>query len=149
MKLSLVGTTGYDNWTALHYACYNNSEKCVRLFLAHPQCTTNIVKRVNSDGKTAEMFATNHGYHGCAKLIRNFIDDSQTRSSSVGATSSVNPAPSSSPARPPPPHPSTRTPPPSASSGGLTIAQLSEAIDNIEVDKQGLRRTRKLRQRTN
>ena len=93
MKLSLVGTTGNYNRTALHWACANNREECVRLFLAHPQCNTDIVGTVNSGGKTAEMVATDNGYNGCARLIKDFANTSQVPST----CSTVNPTPSSSP----------------------------------------------------
>jgi len=173
----LVGTTDtYNNWTALHFACVNNREECVRLFLAHPQCNKHIVTVVRREGETAEMVATNMGYHGCARLIRaflntsqaqsssfavnpspssspamrpppnhdnhgfarhvrDFVNTSQAPSSSAGASSTLNPAPSASPATPPPP-PSTRPPPPAAQPGRLTLAQLGAAIDNIEVEEQ-------------
>jgi len=131
----LVGTTDNINCTALHYACYNNKEECVRLFLAHTQCNTQIVNTVSSySGNTAEMAATMLGYHGCARLIRDYLDNSQASSSS--AYSTVNTASASSPARLPPPSPSTRPPPPSAPPGRLTLAQLAEAIESIEVEEK-------------
>jgi len=157
VKLSLVGTTNIGNNTALHLACYGNREECVRLFLAHQQCTPGIVNTVDSDGNTAEMVATRKGYHGCARIIRDYINNSQASSSSTGASSAVNPAPLSSPARPTappppstrptappppatrptaPPPPATRSPPPSARPGRLTLAQLAEAIENIEEEKK-------------
>jgi len=133
----LVGTTNIGNNTALHLACYGNREECVRLFLAHQQCTPGIVNTVDSDGNTAEMVATRKGYHGCARIIRDYINNSQASSSSTGASSAVNPAPLSSPARPTaPPPPATRSPPPSARPGRLTLAQLAKAIENIEEEKK-------------
>ena len=137
MKLSLVGTTDNNNWTALHLACYGNREECVRLFLAHQQCTPGIVNTRSSNGETAEIVATRMGHHGCARIIRDYINNSQASSSSTGTSSSVNPALLSSPARPTaPPPPSTRSPPPSARPGRLTLAQLAEAIENIEEEKK-------------
>ena len=137
MKLSLVGTTSNSNSTALHWACVNNREECVRLFLAHQQCTPGIVNTVNINGETAEMLATKIGRHGCARMIRDYINNSQASSSSTGTSSSVNPAPLSSSTRPTaPPPPATRSPPPSARPGRLTLAQLAEAIENIEEEKK-------------
>jgi len=138
----LVGTTSNYNWTALHYACANNREECVRLFLAHTQCNTQIVNTVNKDGNTAEMLATRNRYHGCASLIRDYLDNSQASSSSVGAYSTPPPPPSTRPStpptstRPPPPPTSTRPPPPSAPPGRLTLAQLAEAIESIDVEEK-------------
>jgi len=88
----LVGTTNNYNSTALHDACVHNNEECVRLFLAHQQCTPGIVNTVDSDGNTAEMVATRKGYHGCARIIRDYINNSQASSSFTGASSAVNPA---------------------------------------------------------
>ena len=137
MKLSLVGTTSSNsNWTALHWACARNREECVRLFLAHPQCTTDIVRTVGSDGKTAEMVANYRGYHGCAWLVRDYVNNSRAPSSSAGAFSTVNPSHSSSPAVRAPPPPYTRQPPPSAPPCRLSLAQLGAAIDDIEIEKQ-------------
>ena len=143
MKLSLVGKTGkYDNKTALHWACNDNREECVRLFLAHTQCNTQIVNTVNRYGKTAEMWATGWGHHGCARLIRDYLDNSQASSSSAGAYSTPPPPPSTRPSTPPPstrpplPPISTRPPPPSAPPGRLTLAQLAEAIESIEVEEK-------------
>ena len=49
------------NSTPLHYGCEDNSVDCVRLYLAHTQCTEEIVTMKDSRGKTAEMLATEYG----------------------------------------------------------------------------------------
>merc|ERR1712130_815430 len=66
-------------YTALHIGCENNSVECVELFLRHPKCNRDIVTSRNSDGKTAEMIATQKGYHECARLVREYLNRDQGR----------------------------------------------------------------------
>merc|ERR1712086_1186380 len=60
-------------YTALHAACDYNSVESVRLFLAHPACTKDIVNMVGMDG-TAERMAENKGYTECARLVREYLE---------------------------------------------------------------------------
>jgi len=64
--------------SVLHYVCLHNSVESVRLFLAHPSCTKNIVNMVSRSGdfagQTAEMVARQRGNHDCAKLIREYLE---------------------------------------------------------------------------
>merc|ERR1712179_670758 len=59
-----------DGWTALHYACEENSIESIKLFLTHPTCNKDIVELQTLDAKTAEMNADENGYQECARLIR-------------------------------------------------------------------------------
>ena len=44
------------------------------LFLAQPACTRDIVTKVSSDGKTAEMMARHRFNHDCARLVREYLE---------------------------------------------------------------------------
>ena len=59
--------------TALHFACYHDKVKSVKLFLAHPSCTKEIVRMKDDLGFTAEMWATANSNHECARLVREFL----------------------------------------------------------------------------
>jgi len=59
--------------TALYAACRYNSVESVRLFLAHPACTRDIVTMVNSLGKTAEMEGKSIGSPDSARLVREYL----------------------------------------------------------------------------
>merc|ERR1712129_491938 len=63
-----------DSITDLHTACHNDSFESVRLFLAHPACTKDIVSKVSRVGTTAEMVAKIMGNHGCARLVREYLE---------------------------------------------------------------------------
>ena len=56
-------------WTGLQYCFYKNS---VRIFLAHPACTRQMVTMQDKVGKTAEMLADMLGYQECARLVREY-----------------------------------------------------------------------------
>merc|ERR1712098_251156 len=60
--------------TALHMSCQNNNTGCVRLFLAHNNCTPKIVNKKDCEGKTAEMLASERGHHECARIVREYLD---------------------------------------------------------------------------
>merc|ERR1712129_33935 len=60
--------------TALHLACNFKSVESVRLFLAHPSCTRDIVTMVNRYGVTAEMRAKTMGYHYSAYLVMEYLE---------------------------------------------------------------------------
>jgi len=66
--------------TALHWGCCQGSVESVRLFLAHPKCTQEIVGMVDNRGFTAEMVATLHGGGSqefgreCGRLVREYLD---------------------------------------------------------------------------
>ena len=81
-----INKRNVDGWTALHYACFKNQMDCVELFLAHPDCTKDIVRMKvwgNITGKdkfcmigcTAYMMAKKMDSYGCALLISIFYDD--------------------------------------------------------------------------
>ena len=77
--------------TYLYQACYVKNAEYVRLVLAHPRCTMDIVTKKNSKGKTAEMFASAMGYDECARLIRDYlVNDGSDTSSSISVTSPGN-----------------------------------------------------------
>jgi len=61
-------------WTGLHVACRMNNLDSVKLFLAHPACTKEVVNMESSDRVTAEMVAKNWGNHACAKALREYLD---------------------------------------------------------------------------
>ena len=44
----------------------------VRIFLAHPACTRQLVTIQDEGGKTAEMLADMLGYQECARLVREY-----------------------------------------------------------------------------
>ena len=67
-------THSFSEMTGLHAASYNNSVECLRLFLAHPACTTHIVTMLDKDGETAEMIASNRGNQDCVRIIKEFLD---------------------------------------------------------------------------
>ena len=74
-----IDNTNGTNHTALHYACDKNSVDSVRLFLAHPSCTKDIVNMGivymgRWHGMTAEMMANHRGNHDCAKLVREYLE---------------------------------------------------------------------------
>merc|ERR1712129_50177 len=58
----------------LQYGCDNNSVDSVKLFLAHPSCTKDIVNMVDMMGMTAERVAENRGNHDCARLVREYLE---------------------------------------------------------------------------
>jgi len=60
--------------TALHFACYLNQVESVKLFLAHPSCSKDIVRMEDSLGTTAEMWANRQFNQECAKLVREFLE---------------------------------------------------------------------------
>ena len=64
-------------WTALHYACHNNQVESVKLFLAHPTCNKAIVRMKDMNRMTAEMVATDEGNHDCARLVREFNNETE------------------------------------------------------------------------
>ena len=64
--------------TALHYACVDNgdnnyNEEYVHMILAHPGCTKDLIIMKNKEGKTAEQCAEANSYHGCVRLIREYL----------------------------------------------------------------------------
>jgi len=69
-------TTSSDGWTGLHIACIQNHAECVRLFLDHPACTSQIVTIKDKDGRTAEMIASSKGHQDCVRMIKEFMDRS-------------------------------------------------------------------------
>jgi len=63
--------------TALHWGCRGGSVESVGLFLAHLQCTKDIVKMENVNGDTAEMLvkrSTSLRVQECCRLVREFLD---------------------------------------------------------------------------
>ena len=56
-SVNLATRDSDDGMTALHCGCEDDLVKSVRLWLAHPQCTQEIVKLRDDDGYTAEMIA--------------------------------------------------------------------------------------------
>jgi len=73
-NIMLDSTYSYSEWTGLHIACYHNSVESVRLFLAHPACTKQVVTMLDKEGKTAEMIASSKGYQDCVRIIKEFLD---------------------------------------------------------------------------
>merc|ERR1719233_413158 len=69
--------------TALHFACLNNQAECVKLFLAHPTCSKDIVRIVDENGATAEKIADKRGNKECSKLVRKFTASVQEDERSV------------------------------------------------------------------
>ena len=103
--------------TALFHAFWDknkndsdNNKECVKLFLAHPQCTREIVRMRNKADKHAKDEAESQGYKECVALIRDFL--------------SANPATSSS---------SNKT---SVEPGKLTLAELAQAIEGLKVEEE-------------
>merc|ERR1711892_797891 len=65
--------TNYYGITGLHEACLFNCVENVRLFLAHPTCTKDIVTMADKYGETAEMVAHKSGNQKCARLVREYL----------------------------------------------------------------------------
>jgi len=65
--------------TALHYACINNQVENVKLFLEHASCNKEIVMIVDSRGYTAEMMAEKRGNKESARIIREYLENSDDR----------------------------------------------------------------------
>jgi len=61
--------------TALHWACLYNQVESVQLFLTDDTCTKDIVRMESNAGNTAEKMANKWGNHGCARLIREFLEN--------------------------------------------------------------------------
>ena len=55
--------------TPLHYGCYKNSYASVKLFLAHPSCTVDIINKRDYAGDTAVMGAAMLGHTELVKLL--------------------------------------------------------------------------------
>ena len=70
-----------DGCTALHTACEYNEVECVQLFLTHNTCTKDIVRLKNKIGETAEMIADRKGYHECARLVREYLENNEDAAS--------------------------------------------------------------------
>jgi len=70
IKLDIKDST--NACTALHIACLRNKVENVKIFLAHPSCSQDIVMMKTIDGMTAEGLAIVKGHKECARLIREF-----------------------------------------------------------------------------
>jgi len=57
----------------LYVACCNNRIELVKLILAHPDCSKDIVGIRNEHGFTAEIVATKQRYYTCAHLIKEYL----------------------------------------------------------------------------
>jgi len=69
-----LDNTDYSGNTVLHAACQENKEEYVQMILAHPSCTKAIVIKNNGQfDETAETHARKNGYHGCVRLIREYL----------------------------------------------------------------------------
>ena len=60
--IKLDSTEKDTEWTGLHYACMYNNVDSVRLYLAHPACTKQIVTILDWKGETADMLASSRGH---------------------------------------------------------------------------------------
>jgi len=75
VDLAALAKGGYfQGMTALHFGCRRGAVEAVRLFLAHPKCTQEIVGIVNKGGFTAEMVATVWDSQECGRLVREYLD---------------------------------------------------------------------------
>jgi len=63
--------------TDLHFACHWNKEEYVQMILAHPSCNKAIVNKKNYFGETAETYAEKRGYHGCVRMIREYLTNDE------------------------------------------------------------------------
>jgi len=131
-----LAVTDGDGWTALHWACCRGSVESARLFLAHPQCTKDIVRmRTNDYGDTAEMIAdmfeelpaieymmySRPGQSECAELVREYLD------AAVVTVASVNTVPAdASPGEV------------AASLGQLTLGNVEREEDELKSRKEAL-----------
>merc|ERR1712013_737290 len=75
--IDLGKTTTDDKYNGLHAGCQNNSVECVKLFLRHPKCNSDIVTSRDVDGNSAEIIANEEGNHECVRLVREFLDRDQ------------------------------------------------------------------------
>ena len=75
--IDLGKTTTDDRYNGLHAGCQNNSVECVKLFLRHPKCKSDIVTSRDVDGNSAEIIANEEGNHECVRLVREFLDRDQ------------------------------------------------------------------------
>jgi len=67
-------------YTALHWACDSNHVECLKLLLKHPTCTKDFVRKKNIEGLTAEEIAERKHYQECVRLIREYLEESDTAS---------------------------------------------------------------------
>jgi len=77
IQLNKHSEKDFNGFSALHWACYSfndSSVESVRLFLAHPACTKDIVKMMNMRGETAEVVANCKDSLECARLIREYME---------------------------------------------------------------------------
>jgi ankyrin repeat protein len=65
----IIDKTESAGRTPLHDGCINNSDASVRLFLAHPSCTVDIINKRSVCGDTAVMEAAIQGYTELVKLL--------------------------------------------------------------------------------
>ena len=80
IKLGKSNSIGY---TPLHHGCINNSDASVKLFLAHPSCTGDIINKRDSEGNTAVMWAAKQGHLQCVKLLtENYFTDMSIKNNS-------------------------------------------------------------------
>jgi len=68
-----LDNTDHEGYTVLHHACRANKETYVQMVLAHPSCNKAIVNKVDVEGDTAETYAERRGYHGCVRMIREYL----------------------------------------------------------------------------
>jgi len=128
-RIDLGMTEKEYKMTALHRGCLNNSVACVGLLLRHNKCRSDIVTMKTKiselkKGKTAEMIATEEGYHECARLVREYL----AKPPALSTTSTSCPPPPDSTG------PSSSQPP-----GKLTLAQLAQAIEDIEIEEEHIK----------
>jgi len=73
----ILDTTDNSGKTALHYACIYNRVESLKLFLEHPGCRRDLVVLKTISGNTAEVLADKKGNNDCARLIREFVQDTE------------------------------------------------------------------------
>ena len=108
--------------TALHWGCLGFSVESVRLFLAHPQCTQEIVRMEDRRGQTAEMIATRDGARAqeCFRLLNEYLD---------GSIESVDKKPRPAPASP-------------SQVSALSLGQLAAALARMESQEAEQKRSK-------